>query len=34
MDDDAEKPEIDETVPPEEPEMEDDERKQRLESET
>ena len=34
MDDDAEKPEIDETVSPEEPEMEDDERKQRLESET
>ena len=34
MDEDAEKPEIDETIPDDEPEMEEEVRKQRLESET
>lgn len=34
MDEDAEKPEIDETVPEEEPEMDDDVRRERIESET
>ena len=34
MDEDAEKPEIDESIPDDEPEMEEDVRRQRLESET
>jgi len=34
MDEDQEKPEIDESVPPEEPEMEDEVRRSRLETET